>query len=64
MTNLEIIQTTYEGKTSEENAKNLAKHLDKDVAWTEAKGSVYICLTTVVFSQTVVVRHAIEHSNN
>ena len=41
MTNLEIIQSTYEGKTSEENAKNLAKYLDKDVAWTEAKGFPY-----------------------
>ena len=41
MTNLEIIQSTYEGKTSDENAKNLANHLHKDVAWTEAKGFPY-----------------------
>ena len=41
MTNLEIIQSTYEGKTSDENAKNLANYLHKDVAWTEAKGFPY-----------------------
>ena len=34
MTNLEIIQSTYESKTSEANAENLSIHLDKDVAWT------------------------------
>jgi uncharacterized protein len=27
MANLEIIKSTYEGKTSEENGKNLAKYL-------------------------------------
>lgn len=41
MTNLEIIKSTYESQTSEENAKNLAKYLDKNVAWTEAKGFLY-----------------------
>jgi uncharacterized protein len=41
MTNLEIIKSTYEGKTSEENGRNLAKYVDKDISWTEAKGYPY-----------------------
>lgn len=41
MTNLEIIKSTYEGKSSEENGKNLAKYLAADVSWTEAKGFPY-----------------------
>jgi ketosteroid isomerase-like protein len=41
MTNLEIIKSTYEGKTSEENGKNLAKHIAKNISWTEAKGFPY-----------------------
>jgi len=41
MTNLEIIKSTYEGKTSEENGKNLAKYVAEDLAWTEAKGFPY-----------------------
>jgi hypothetical protein len=41
MTNLEIIKSTYEGKTSEENGKNLAKHVAEDISWTEAKGFPY-----------------------
>ena len=41
MTNLEIIKSTYEGKTSEENGKNLAKHVAKNISWTEAKGFPY-----------------------
>ena len=41
MTNLEIIKSTYEGKTSEENGKNLAKHVSKNISWTEAKGFPY-----------------------
>ena len=41
MTNLEIIKSTYEDKTSEENGKNLAKHVAEDIAWTEAKGFPY-----------------------
>lgn len=41
MTNLEIIKSTYEGKTSEENGKNLAKHVAKNIRWTEAKGFPY-----------------------
>ncbi|MFI1773401.1 nuclear transport factor 2 family protein [Thalassobellus citreus] len=41
MTNLDIIKSTYEGKTSEENGKNLAKHVAEDIVWTEAKGFPY-----------------------
>jgi hypothetical protein len=41
MTNLEIIRGTYEGKTSEENGKNLAKYVADDISWTEAKGFPY-----------------------
>jgi len=41
MTNLEIIKSTYEGKTSEENGKNLAKHVADDISWTEAHGFPY-----------------------
>ena len=41
MTNLEIIKSTYEGKTSEENGKNLAKYVDENISWTEAKGFPY-----------------------
>jgi hypothetical protein len=38
MTNLEIVRSTYEGKTSEENGKNLAKYIADNIRWTEAKG--------------------------
>lgn len=41
MTNLEIIKSTYEGKTSEENGKNLAKYVADAISWTEAKGFPY-----------------------
>jgi len=41
MTNLEIIKSTYEGKTSEENGKNLAKYVADEISWTEAKGFPY-----------------------
>ena len=41
MTNLEIIRSTYEGMTSEENGKNLAKYVAEDISWTEAKGFPY-----------------------
>jgi len=41
MTNLDIIKTTYEGKTSEENGKNLFKYAADDISWTEAKGFPY-----------------------
>ncbi len=58
MTNLEIIKSTYEGKTSEENGRNLAKYVSDDISWTEAKGfpyaGIYIGLESVtrnVFSR-------------
>ncbi|QTE39845.1 nuclear transport factor 2 family protein [Mucilaginibacter sp. P25] len=38
MTNLEIVKSTYEGKSSEENGKNLQKFLAPDAVWTEAAG--------------------------
>lgn len=41
MTNLEIVKSTYEGKTSEENGQNLAKYIAEDISWTEAKGFPY-----------------------
>lgn len=41
MTNLGIIKSTYEGKTSEENGKNLAKYVAENISWTEAKGFPY-----------------------
>nr|WP_315150762.1 nuclear transport factor 2 family protein [uncultured Flavobacterium sp.] len=41
MTNLDIIKSTYEGKTSEENGENLAKYVSDDISWTEAKGFPY-----------------------
>lgn len=41
MTNLEIIKSTYEGKTSEENGQNLAKYVAEDIYWIEAKGFPY-----------------------
>lgn len=41
MTNLEIVKSTYEGKTSEENGKNLAAYAASDISWTEAKGFPY-----------------------
>ena len=41
MTNLEIIKSTYEGKTSEENGKNLAKYVADHISWTEDKGFPY-----------------------
>lgn len=41
MTNLEIVQSTYEGKTSEANGKNLQKYLSSDVQWREADGFPY-----------------------
>jgi ketosteroid isomerase-like protein len=38
MTNLEIIKSTYEGKSSEENGKNLERFLAPEATWTEAAG--------------------------
>lgn len=41
MKNLEIVKSTYEGKNSEENGRNLANHAAIDIVWTEAKGFPY-----------------------
>lgn len=41
MTNLEIVKSTYEGKTSEENGKNLANAVSENISWTEAAGFPY-----------------------
>lgn len=41
MTNLDIIKSTYEGKTSEENGRNLQQYLAPDASWTEAAGFPY-----------------------
>jgi ketosteroid isomerase-like protein len=41
MSNLEIVKSTYEGRTSEENGQNLAKHVAGDVRWIEAQGFPY-----------------------
>lgn len=41
MTNLEIIKSTYERKSSKENGKNLARYLATDAHWTEAQGFPY-----------------------
>lgn len=41
MKNLEIVKSTYEGKNSEENGRNLANHAATDIVWTEAKGFPY-----------------------
>ncbi len=38
MTNLEIIKSTYEGASSEENGRNLEKYLSDKVKWKEADG--------------------------
>jgi ketosteroid isomerase-like protein len=41
MTNTDIVRSTYEGKSSEENGRNLSKYLAADATWTEAKGFPY-----------------------
>jgi len=41
MTNLEIVRSTYEGKNSEENGRNLAAYAAEGIIWTEAKGFPY-----------------------
>ncbi|WP_461536669.1 nuclear transport factor 2 family protein [Spongorhabdus nitratireducens] len=37
-TNLDIVKSTYEGETAEENGRNLMKHLADDAKWREADG--------------------------
>jgi len=41
MTPLDIVKSTYEGATSEENGANLQKHLANNARWTEAAGFPY-----------------------
>lgn len=41
MTNLEIVRSTYEGKNSEENGRNLAAYAAENIVWAEAKGFPY-----------------------
>src|SRR6185437_934905 len=41
MTNLEIVRSTYEGKNSEENGRNLAAYAAENIVWTEANGFPY-----------------------
>lgn len=41
MTPLEIVKSTYEGDTSEENGRNLKEHLAPEARWTEAAGFPY-----------------------
>ncbi|WP_294230850.1 nuclear transport factor 2 family protein [uncultured Chryseobacterium sp.] len=41
MNNVDIIKSTYEGKNSEENGRNLALYADENISWTEAKGFPY-----------------------
>ena len=41
MNNLDIIKSTYQGKSSEENGRNLQQHLAADASWTEARGFPY-----------------------
>lgn len=41
MTNLAIIKSTYEGKTSEENGGKLIEYASPTISWTEAKGFPY-----------------------
>lgn len=41
MNNIDIIRSTYEGKNSEENGRNLAQHAHLGISWTEAKGFPY-----------------------
>ncbi|WP_282120650.1 nuclear transport factor 2 family protein [Ruegeria atlantica] len=41
MTPLEIVKSTYEGETSEENGHSLLAHLTPDAKWIEAAGFPY-----------------------
>lgn len=41
MTNLDIVKSTYEGKTSEENGGNLQGFISDETLWTEAAGFPY-----------------------
>jgi ketosteroid isomerase-like protein len=41
LTNLDIVKSIYEGKSSEENGKNLKCYITADALWTEAAGFPY-----------------------
>ena len=41
MTNLDIVKSTYEGKTSAENGRNLQRFITDETRWTEAAGFLY-----------------------
>jgi ketosteroid isomerase-like protein len=41
MNNLDIVKSTYEGKTSQENGENLRRYITDDTVWTEAAGFPY-----------------------
>ncbi|WP_210521962.1 nuclear transport factor 2 family protein [Hymenobacter terricola] len=41
MTNLDIVRSTYEGASAEENGRALQQHLAPDARWTEAAGFPY-----------------------
>lgn len=41
MTNLDIVKSTYEGETSQENGKKLQTFMTNDTLWTEAAGFPY-----------------------
>ncbi|MBZ9612295.1 nuclear transport factor 2 family protein [Rheinheimera maricola] len=41
MTNLDIVKSTYEGKTSAENGQNLQRFITDETLWTEAAGFPY-----------------------
>lgn len=41
MTNEAIVRSTYEGRNSEENGRNLANHAAANISWTEAEGFPY-----------------------
>ncbi|CAM3761666.1 MULTISPECIES: nuclear transport factor 2 family protein [Pseudoalteromonas] len=41
MNNLDIIKSTYKGKTSQENSQNFALHASDTIIWKEADGFAY-----------------------
>ncbi len=41
MINLDIIKSTYEGESAEENSKNLQKYITDTTLWTESAGFPY-----------------------
>ncbi|MEM5481582.1 nuclear transport factor 2 family protein [Pseudoalteromonas fuliginea] len=41
MSNIDIIKSTYEGTTSQENGQNLVAHASDTITWKEADGFAY-----------------------